>query len=313
MHSPFCVHSSATTGVNGSSRAKTKFDALIKMPMLELVNAFNEELAQFAPEYVTPPQKAVYRIYRDTRFAKDKTPYKTHVSAIFPRHTAVKREGSVFYFHFTEKELLFFGGVYSPEREELLQYRALLRDHHEEFQAILKDPKLKRTLGGLQGEQLSRMPKGFPVDHPAEELAAASPVVSGIDNGRKDPHRPQVGSGDGASLQIDGAVCGIPESAISAETKAEEDVQFFLNCRSAPNHLTTEDTEEHRGILRGPARYSRSLALSGGGPLFAIRFGLSSNSRQRNSFISVALCALWLYGLARAVHCTALNESPFIA
>ena len=73
--------------------------------MLELVNALNQELAQFAPEYVTPPQKAVYRIYRDTRFAKDKTPYKTHVSAIFPRHTAVKREGSVFYFHFTEKEL----------------------------------------------------------------------------------------------------------------------------------------------------------------------------------------------------------------
>jgi len=149
---------------------KARFDALIKTPMLELVNAFNEELAQFAPDYVTPPQKAVYRIYRDTRFAKDKTPYKTHISAIFPRHTAIKREGSVFYFHFTEKELLFFGGVYSPEREELLQYRALLRDQYEEFQAILKDPKLKRTLGDLQGEQLSRMPKGFPVDHPAEGL-----------------------------------------------------------------------------------------------------------------------------------------------
>ncbi len=149
---------------------KDKYDKLIKAPMLELVNALNEELAQFAPEYVTPPQKAVYRIYRDTRFAKDKTPYKTHVSAIFPRHTALKREGSVFYFHFTEKELLFFGGVYSPEREELLQYRALLRDQYEEFQEILKTPKLKKALGGLQGAQLSRMPKGFPVDHPAEEL-----------------------------------------------------------------------------------------------------------------------------------------------
>jgi uncharacterized protein (TIGR02453 family) len=149
---------------------KEKYDQLIKAPMLELVNALNEELAQFAPEYVTPPQKAVYRIYRDTRFAKDKTPYKTHISAIFPRHTAVKREGSVFYFHFTEKELLFFGGVYSPEREELLAYRTLLQEHYEEFQAILKDAKLKKTVGGLQGEQLSRMPKGFPVDHPAEHL-----------------------------------------------------------------------------------------------------------------------------------------------
>ena len=149
---------------------KEKYDKLIKQPMLELVGCLNEEFARFAPEYITPPQKALYRIYRDTRFSKDKTPYKTHVSAIFPRHTAVKREGSVFYFHFTEKELLVFGGVWGPERDELLAYRTLLQEHYEEFNALLEDKKLKRVLGGLQGEQLTRMPKGFPVDHPAEEL-----------------------------------------------------------------------------------------------------------------------------------------------
>ncbi len=102
-----------------------KHDTLIKAPMLELVEALNHELARFAPDYITPAQKAVYRIYRDTRFSKDKTPYKTHIAAIFPRHSALKREGAVFYFHFTEKELLAFGGVYSPDREELLAYRNL--------------------------------------------------------------------------------------------------------------------------------------------------------------------------------------------
>lgn len=149
---------------------KEKYEKLIKQPLLELVSCLNEEFARFAPEYITPPQKALYRIYRDTRFSKDKTPYKTHVSAIFPRHTAVKREGSVFYFHFTEKELLVFGGVWGPERDELLAYRTLLQERYEEFNALLEDKKLKRVLGGLQGEQLTRMPKGFPVDHPAEEL-----------------------------------------------------------------------------------------------------------------------------------------------
>lgn len=149
---------------------KEKYEAFIRTPMLELVSCLNEEFARFAPEYITPPQKALYRIYRDTRFSKDKTPYKTHISAIFPRHTALKREGAVFYLHFTEKEVLVFGGVYSPEREELLAYRALLQEHHEEFRAIVGDRKVKRMLGGLQGEQLTRMPKGFPVDHPAEEL-----------------------------------------------------------------------------------------------------------------------------------------------
>src|SRR6185312_700255 len=149
---------------------KEKYEALIKEPMLELIGCLNEEFARFAPEYITPPHKAIYRIYRDTRFSKDKTPYKTHISAIFPRCTARKREGSVFYFHFTEKELLVFGGVYAPERDELLAYRTLLQEHYEEFQAILAERNIKRTLGGLQGEQLTRMPKGFPVDHPAEHL-----------------------------------------------------------------------------------------------------------------------------------------------
>jgi uncharacterized protein (TIGR02453 family) len=149
---------------------KEKYEALIKAPMLELVNALNQEFARFAPDYVTPPEKAVYRIYRDTRFSPDKTPYKTHIAAIFPRRTALKREGAVFYLHFTEKELLAFGGVYGPDRDELLAYRKLLEEHYLEFETILAEKRLRRTVGELQGEQMSRTPKGFPCDHPAEDL-----------------------------------------------------------------------------------------------------------------------------------------------
>jgi uncharacterized protein (TIGR02453 family) len=149
---------------------KEKYEALIKTPMLEFVACLNEEFARFAPAYMTPPEKAVYRIYRDTRFSPDKTPYKTHIAAIFPRHTAVKREGAVFYLHFTEKEVLAFGGVWGPDRDELLAYRTLLQEHYEEFNAILSNKQLRKLVGTLEGEQLTRMPKGFPVDHPAEAL-----------------------------------------------------------------------------------------------------------------------------------------------
>ena|ERR1700742_2940712 len=149
---------------------KEKYETLIKTPMLELVEAVNNQLADFAPDYITPGAKALYRIYRDTRFSKDKTPYKTHISAIFPRHTATKRQGAVFYFHFTEKELLIFGGVYSPERDELLAYRTLIQESHEELEEILRQPALRKAFGKLQGEQLTRVPKGFSADHPAESL-----------------------------------------------------------------------------------------------------------------------------------------------
>src|SRR5258708_27019130 len=101
---------------------KEKYEALIKAPMLELAGCLNAEFARFAPDYITPPEKVVYRIYRDTRFSPDKTPYKTHIAAMFPRHSAVKRDGSVFYLHFTEQELLAFGGGYGPHRDELLRY-----------------------------------------------------------------------------------------------------------------------------------------------------------------------------------------------
>jgi uncharacterized protein (TIGR02453 family) len=149
---------------------KERYEALIKAPMLELIGCLNDEFARFAPGYITPPQKAMYRIYRDTRFSNDKTPYKTHISGIFPKATAIKREGAVFYFHFTEKDLLIFGGVYSPEREELMAYRGLLQERYRELEEILGNKTLRKTVGTLQGEQMARMPKGFPADHPAESL-----------------------------------------------------------------------------------------------------------------------------------------------
>jgi uncharacterized protein (TIGR02453 family) len=149
---------------------KEKYESLIKVPMLELVSCLNEEFARFAPDHVTPPQKAVFRIYRDVRFSHNKAPYKTHVAGIFPLQTLSRKEGGAFYFHFTPKELLVFGGVWTPERDELLAIRSLIQENHEELQQILSDRTLRRAVGRLQGEQLSRMPKGFPPDHPAEAI-----------------------------------------------------------------------------------------------------------------------------------------------
>lgn len=149
---------------------KEQYETLIRMPMLELAGCLSQEFARIAPAYVTPPAKAVYRIYRDTRFSPDKTPYKTHIAAIFPRNTAVKREGAVFYMHFTATELLAFGGVYQPDREELLAYRSLIQEGYQELEKILRGKKLRQLAGPLQGARLSRVPKGFPADHPADAL-----------------------------------------------------------------------------------------------------------------------------------------------
>jgi uncharacterized protein (TIGR02453 family) len=149
---------------------KEIYEQQIRLPLEQLVNCINAEFAEFAPRYVTPAKKAIFRIYRDTRFSKDKRPYKTHVAATFYLQSLCKAAGPCFYFHFTPKELLVFAGVWMPEREELLAIRNLLAERHEEFRAILRGNTLRKLMGELQGERLSRVPKGFDCGHPAEEL-----------------------------------------------------------------------------------------------------------------------------------------------
>ncbi len=149
---------------------KETFDTKVRGPMLELVAALNQELARLAPDYIVEPEKAVYRIYRDTRFSSDKTPYKTHIAATFPCRGLEKHAGAGMYFSVNHKEIEVAGGVYMPGPDQLLAIRTYLSEHHEEFRRIMANRTLRRLVGDLQGEQLSRVPKGFQCDHPAADL-----------------------------------------------------------------------------------------------------------------------------------------------
>jgi uncharacterized protein (TIGR02453 family) len=149
---------------------KLIYEEQLKAPMTELVTALTAGMMRFAPDYVADPAKAIYRIYRDTRFSKDKTPYKTHIAAIFPRRGLGKHSGGGLYFSVSAKEIEVAGGVYMPEPETLRAIRTHLAEHHEEFRKIVKARKLRTLLGELHGAQLSRVPKGFPCDHVAADL-----------------------------------------------------------------------------------------------------------------------------------------------
>src|SRR5437868_10275689 len=73
------------------------YEEKVKAPMVELITALMREMRQFAPDYVDDPKKAIFRIYRDTRFSKDKAPYKTHVAAVMHRRGMSKHGGAGFY------------------------------------------------------------------------------------------------------------------------------------------------------------------------------------------------------------------------
>ena len=149
---------------------KQIYESQVKQPMRELVMAVNGEMARFAPEYVTDPDKAIYRIYRDTRFSKDKTPYKTHIAASFHRRAPGASGEAGFYFAISPKNVAVGGGVYMPPPETLRGIRQHLAEHHAEFRKLIKGRALREQFGELDGEQLTRVPKGFDAAHPAADL-----------------------------------------------------------------------------------------------------------------------------------------------
>src|SRR5436305_7074755 len=153
-----------------SQPRKEIFDSKVRAPMLQLVETINLALARFSPEHVTDPNKAVYRIYRDTRFSADKTPYKTHIAASFWHRKHEKHGCAGYYFSLSHKEVEVAGGVYMPGPEQLLAIRQHLAEHHADFRKLVSRRKLVELMEPLKGDSLSRVPKGFAADHPAADL-----------------------------------------------------------------------------------------------------------------------------------------------
>jgi uncharacterized protein (TIGR02453 family) len=147
---------------------KEIFEAKLKTPMIALIEQVNAELMDFAPEHVTDPKKAFYRIYRDTRFSPDKTPYKTHIAAIFPHRNLGKHTGAGFYFQLSPKGIGIAAGMYAGGPDELRGVRIMLASNHKEFRTLAKAPE--KLLGKLEGSSVTRMPKGFDADSPAADL-----------------------------------------------------------------------------------------------------------------------------------------------
>jgi uncharacterized protein (TIGR02453 family) len=149
---------------------KAIFDEQVKRPMRELVEALNGAMARFAPDHVTDAERAIYRFYRDTRFSADKSPYKDRIAATFPHHGLTRHEGASYYFSVSDKAVAVGGGVYRPSPETLAALRRHLAGRHAEFRRIVAGRALRSLFAELQGEKLTRVPKGFPADHAAADL-----------------------------------------------------------------------------------------------------------------------------------------------
>lgn len=146
------------------------YEEKVKAPMVALVTELDRAMMDFAPGYVTDASKAIYRIYRDTRFSPDKTPYKTQIAASFSRRGMEKHGAAGFYLAISLRGADVGGGIYMPPPQTLLAVRGHIAERHPEFRGLIASKPVKQLFGAMQGAQLSRVPKGFCADHPAADL-----------------------------------------------------------------------------------------------------------------------------------------------
>jgi len=154
---------------------RDEYEADVRAPMRALIEEMDVRFARFAPELTGDPKRSMFRINRDIRFSKDKSPYKTHAACWFRHCAADHRVGgdaeagsAGLYFHLQPRKSFVGAGIWMPPRPALDKIRDAIADDPKAFGRIIESAAARRRFGGLDDEaMLKRMPRGFSEDHPA--------------------------------------------------------------------------------------------------------------------------------------------------
>ena len=141
-------------------------------PALAFVRAFGPKLRKISPFFVASDDRvggSLMRVYRDTRFAKDKTPYKTNVGIQFRHEQGRDVHAPGFYIHIEPGECFLALGVWKPDRDALNLIRQAILERPEQWKRMLKTKKLRDLEFSFIGDSLKRPPRDCPADHPLIE------------------------------------------------------------------------------------------------------------------------------------------------
>lgn len=150
------------------------YEQEIRKPMGVLVEEVDVRLGSVAPEFTGSPKRNIYRIHRDTRFSKDKTPYKTNVACWWGHRDGARGEegahpGAGLYFELNATRPYAAGGSWMPPRHTLLALRKAIAGDPDGFARLVRAPAFRRTWKELDEElMLTRLPRGYAPGHAAE-------------------------------------------------------------------------------------------------------------------------------------------------
>jgi uncharacterized protein (TIGR02453 family) len=153
----------------------------VRDPMLRFVSDLAPVLRRIAPRLIADPRPvggSLFRLHRDTRFSRDKTPYKTNVAAHFRHQDFRVPHGPAYYLGLEPGEVDVGGGVWHPEPDPLRLIRAAILEKPAAWRRAAGAP----AMGRLEqwGERLRRAPRGFPADHPLADLLRRKDFTAGV-------------------------------------------------------------------------------------------------------------------------------------
>lgn len=158
---------------------KDDYERHVRAPMIAVVEQLASDFRAFAPELIAAPKQSLFRIYRDTRFSADKRPLKTHAAASFPTRGLPRHQGAGLYFEIAPDGVWIGGGMWAPEPPILLRVREHVAETWPELQRTVDRIAFRRRFGALGGDTLTRVPRGFPRDHPAADYLKHYRFVAG--------------------------------------------------------------------------------------------------------------------------------------
>ncbi len=152
-------------------------------PALAFISAMERPLRKISPYFVAVPKRSggsMLRIYRDTRFSKNKTPYKTNLGIHFRHESGKDVHAPGFYFHIAPDEIMLGAGIWRPETRSLDKIRAMIDEFQPRWKRI-KSKKAFRESFELSGDSLIRPPRGYAKEHPLlEDLKRKDFIVKRI-------------------------------------------------------------------------------------------------------------------------------------
>ena len=132
------------------------------------VKQFGEALKDQLNQHDSIDRFKLFRVYRDVRFSKDKTPYKTHFGLTWHRTKPEYRGG--YYLHLKPNDIFLACGFWDPNPADLKRIRQEIDMDADEYRDIINEPNFKRIWGDLQGDAVKTAPKGYAKDHPNIDL-----------------------------------------------------------------------------------------------------------------------------------------------